>query len=252
MAHQGQESYHCGQGLVEHVILPLGASFLLLSDNGKEFQNELLNEVCRLLGIVKQHTTAYTPACNGGIERWHRSMNALLGKTVETHQKDWPHRLPFVVSAYNGCVHETTGYSPNFLMFGRELNVAVDLVLGNPSGPPQSINDYAAHLTGAMAEAYDGVREHLQRNAERSKQYYDFSAKPRAFQAGDLVWMYSPRQYPNRTPKWQRCYSGPFEVVRRVNAVNYAIRKTPRSAVLMVHVNKLKPYHAPGIEVQTD
>ena len=236
------------KGLVEHVILPLGTPYMVLSDNGREFENELWLETCRLLGIVKHRTTPYYPACNGGIERWHRSMNALLGKTVQVHQRDWPQRLPFVVSAYNGSVHDSTGFTPNFLMYGRELNAAVDLVLGNPSGPPQSVNDYAAHLVGMMGDAYDEDREHLGPSTERYKRYYDFSAKPREFSSGELVWVFSPRTYKGRTPKWSRCYSGPFEIVRRVNQVNYAVRRTPSSAVTVVHVNKLKSYSAPGLE----
>jgi hypothetical protein len=131
---------------------------------------------------------------------------------------------------------------PNFLMFGRELNVAVDIMLGNPSGPPKSVNDYAEHLMDMMAGAYEEVREHLGRSGNRAKQYCDFSARPREFKPGDLVWCYSPRQFVGRSPKWQCSYSRPWEVVRRVNSVNYAIRRSPRSAVTIVHVNKLKPY----------
>jgi len=69
------------RGLMERVILPLG-SF-----------RELLTDDSRLMGIEKLKTTFYTPQCNGGIERWHSTMNSLLAKTVETHQKDWPQRL---------------------------------------------------------------------------------------------------------------------------------------------------------------
>jgi len=236
------------KGLVERVILPLGTPYSILTDNGKEFDNELCQEIWRILGVDKRHTTPYYPACNGQIERFHRTMNALLGKTIEVHQKDWPQRLPYVVNAYNGCVQEATGFTPNFLMFGRELNVAVDIVLGNPSGPPKSVNDYAEHLTGLMASAYEEVREHLGKSARRAKHYYDFSAKPQVFVPGDLVWVFSPRQYQGRSPKWSRCYSGPWEVVRRVNAVNYAVRRSPRSAAKMIHVNKLKPYLQPGLE----
>jgi len=235
------------KGLVERVLLTMGTPFSILTDNGKEFQNELCSEIWRILGVDKRHTTTYYPACNGAIERWHRSMNSLLGKTVQVHQKDWPQRLPFVVSAYNGCVHESTGFTPNFLMFGRELNVAIDVVLGNPSGPPQSVNDYAEHLTGQMADAYEVVREHPGRSANRAKRSYDFGAKPQEYKPGDLVYVYSPRQFKGRSPKWARCYSGPWEVVRRVNAVNYAVRRSPRSAVTMMHVNKLKAYLVPGL-----
>lgn len=59
------------------------------------------------------------------------SMNVLLGKTVGEHQRDWSQHLPYVVGAYNSSVHEITGYLPNFLMYGRELNVAVDIAHGS-------------------------------------------------------------------------------------------------------------------------
>ena len=61
-------------------------------------------------------------------------------------------------------------------MFGRELNVAVDIMLGNPSGPPKSVNDYAEHLMDMMAGAYEEVREHLGRSGNRAKQYCDFGS----------------------------------------------------------------------------
>ena len=134
------------RGLVDRVILPFGTPRLLLSDNGREFENELMQELCRLLGVEKQRSTFYTPQCNGAIERWHSAMNSLLAKTVETHQRDWPQRLPFVVAAYNSSVHESTGYSPNRLMFGRETAMAADVALGNPSPQRLSPNDYADHV----------------------------------------------------------------------------------------------------------
>ena len=236
------------KGIVEHVFLPFGISSMLLTDNGREFANELLQEICRILGIVKQNTSPYHPACNGAIERWHRSMNALIGKTVQDHQRDWPQRLSYIVSAYNASVHEATGYSPNFLMFGRELNVAVDIALGNPLGPPKSVNDYAEHLTGMMAEAYEVVRAHLGLAAARNKQYYDFGIKVAKYQPGDQVWYYSPRCKKGRSSKWNRCYSGPYEVIRMVNTTNYVIRKSPRSKPFVVHVDKLKLYVQPGLD----
>jgi hypothetical protein len=104
-------------------------------------------------------------------------MNVLLGKTVGEHQRDWPQRLPYVVSAYNSSVHESTGYLPNFLMYGRELNVAVDIALGSPSRPPKSVNEFAEHLTGVMSEAYESVRKHLGRAAARNKEFYDYGVK---------------------------------------------------------------------------
>jgi len=143
------------------------------------------HELCRLMGIEKLRTTFYTPQCNGGIERWHSTMNLMLAKTVEVHQKDWPQRLAYVVAANNATVYESTGYSPNFLTFGRELAVPVDVALGNPPANRLSVNDYADLLVTSLQEAYCHARKHLGRAAERTKRYYDCKSHPLAFKPGD-------------------------------------------------------------------
>ena len=90
-------------------------------------------------------------------------------------------------------------------------------------------------------------QKHLGRAAERTKRYYDCKSRPLAFKPGDLVYVLSPRRFVGRSPKWQQKYSGPFEVVRQVNAVNYAVSKGPRGAVEIVNIDKLKPYLLPGL-----
>ena len=99
----------------------------------------------------------------------------------------------------------------------------------------------------SLQEAYCDARKHLGRAADRTKRYYDCKSRPLAFKPGDLVCVFSPRRFVGRFPKWKRKYSGPFEVVRQVNALNYAVRKGPRGAVQMVHIDKLKPYLRPGL-----
>jgi len=235
------------RGLVDRVFLPFGTPRLLLTDNGKEFENELCFELCRLLDIEKQRTTFYRPQCNGGIERWHSTMHSMLAKVVDVHQKDWHVRLPFVVAAYNSSVHETTKFTPNFLFFGRELGAPVDVVLGNPLVEPRSRNDYAAYVVDMMTDAYEQVRAHLGRAAETAKRYYDTKAVPVTFEIGDKVWVFSPPGYNGRTRKWQLCYTGPFEVIKQVNAVNYVVRKSPHSKPLTVHVSKLKLCYVPNL-----
>jgi len=115
-------------------------------------------------------------------------MNSVLAKTVEVHQKDWPQRLACVVAAYNANVHESTGYSPNFLIFCRELAVPVDAALGNPPADILLVNDYADHLVTSLQEANCDVRKHLGSAEKRAKRYYDCKSHPLAFKPGDLVY----------------------------------------------------------------
>jgi len=136
----------------------------------------------------------------------------------------------------------STTFSPNFLMFGRELTSAVDIAFGCPRPAVCSTNVYAFHTRELMAEAYAIVREHWGRCAEVMKGSYDAAVKPVEFQVDDLVWYFCPRSRPGTSPKWTRFYSGPYRVVRRVNDVNYVIQLTPRSRQIIVHVNKIKRY----------
>jgi len=55
------------------------------------------------------------------------------------------------MAAYRATVHLTTHYSPNYLMFGRELRAPVDLVFGIPvEQPPASYDDYAIEVEDRM------------------------------------------------------------------------------------------------------
>ena len=131
------------RAFIDNVVLKFGTPMSVLSDLGTEFQNQLWSEIFRLFGIQRLRTSAWNPSTNGRIERWHRTMNSMLGKIVDVCQKGWPEQSKFVVAAYNSTVHNATSFSPNFLQFGRELPMPVDVVLGKPPGESVSAIDYA-------------------------------------------------------------------------------------------------------------
>jgi transposase InsO family protein len=87
--------------LVHDIILKFGCPNSIVTDQGGEFINELWAEVCRLLNISMCRTSPFQPSTNGCVERWHRSLNAMMGKVVDPKQKQWSFYLDFVVAAYN-------------------------------------------------------------------------------------------------------------------------------------------------------
>ena len=91
-----------------------------------------MREVCRSYGIDKVRTTAYKPSTNRAVERFHRSLNSMLGKLVSDSQRDWVERLPYVMAAYRASRHEATGFSSYLLVFGRDVRAPIDLIFSSP------------------------------------------------------------------------------------------------------------------------
>ena len=64
--------------------------------------------------------------------------------------------------------------------------------------------------------------------------------RPKKFTVGNWVLYYSPRRYVGRSPKWQRYYSGPFQVVKIHSALTVSIQRSERADAVVVQTDKLK------------
>ena len=65
------------------------------------------------------------------VERFHKTTNAILAKTVSEGQRDWDYQLPFVLAAYRATKHNTTGFTPNRLVLRKEVLAPIDVVYGS-------------------------------------------------------------------------------------------------------------------------
>jgi transposase InsO family protein len=231
--------------LVTQVFARFGCPEQILSDQGPEFESALLAELCRELHIDKVRTSPYKASTNGAVERFHRTLNAMLGKVVSEKQRDWDEWLPLVMTAYRASPHTATGHSPNKLTFGRETSMPVDIVLGRPEEDrdvAESYDSFAGDLVNKLEAAFTLVREELRVAAERRKKQYDLRVREKNFPVGTWVWYYCPRRYQKRSPKWQKMYTGPFLVVKYISPVNYVIQRSKRSLPKVVHADKLRAW----------
>ena len=128
-------------------------------------------------------------------------------------------------------------------MYGREVRAPIDLVFGTPaeeSHIPMTTDEFVDSKIAMMQDAYRTVREHLECYAEREKHSYDLRVRPAKFKPGDWVWLYTPRRFLQRSPKWQKCYTGPYLVVQVLGPVNLMLQRSARSKRTVVHVDKVK------------
>ena len=231
------------RALMVHVFSKFGAPWQLLTDRGSEFESELFKELMNWMEIDKLRTTAFHPSCNGVVERFHRTLNSMLGKVVSESQRDWDERLPLVLAAYRATPHESTGMTPNRLFLGHEVRMPIDIVMGLPpeeTSGMMTAHDYLSKLHSDATEAYRLAREKLRASAERRKRSYDVKVKTERFKVGDWVYYHYPRRFQSRSAKWQKSYIGPFLVVRVIEPVNCVLQKSAKSKPFVVHVDKLK------------
>ena len=113
----------------------------------------------------------------------------MISATINDHPFDWEEALPKVCIAYNTSIHATTGYSPFFLMYGREAHLPVDMVYGTQPPVSSTVDNYAQKSRKLLEESFDRVRVHLAAGHQKQKQIYDRQVHGDPYKEGDNVWL---------------------------------------------------------------
>ncbi|KAL3853041.1 hypothetical protein ACJMK2_016625 [Sinanodonta woodiana] len=100
-----QDAIAVASVLVEEIICRFGVPQQIHSDKGTQFESEIFQEICRLLGIENTRTTAYHPQSDGMVERFNRILAAMLSAYVNEHQDNWDEHLPYLTMAYRAGIH---------------------------------------------------------------------------------------------------------------------------------------------------
>ena len=102
-------AYNVAVAFVEHWVFSYGPPECVISDNGKQFAAKFFQAVCELLGISNVFTSTYHPQTNGQVERYNRTILAMLRNYVNEHQNDWDEFASVLTYAYNNHVIEAQG-----------------------------------------------------------------------------------------------------------------------------------------------
>ena len=225
-----------------NVISRFGAPTSLHTDQGSNFDSNLFRKVCELLGIRKTRTTAYHPAGDGLVERFNQTLEGLLSHLVNSRGNDWDLHLPASLLAYRSSVHKGTGFTPHYLLFGREMTVPADVMYGlPPQHPAFEPAGYVRSLRERLEGAYDLVRRRLAQEHRRQKTTYDRGSNLRSFRVNDLVYVLTPIVQPGCSRKFARFWRGPYTVTGKISDVNYRVQDTAAPyREMVVHIDRLK------------
>ncbi|GBL81240.1 hypothetical protein AVEN_143569-1 [Araneus ventricosus] len=198
-------------------------------------------------------TTAYHPQTNGLTERLNKTLADMLAMYVDVDQKNWDNILPFVTFAYNSVKQKTTGFSPFFLVHGRDVDTPLDGIL--PFLPDESAYDYVQNLMTKAEEARQLEKIHLAKAQDKDKSRYDEKHRTVSYKEGDLVWIFTPIRKVGLSEKLLKRYFGPYRVTKRLSEVTYKVEpcdsmRSKRKLTYVVHVLLMKPYNDPDLQLK--
>ena len=227
-----------------NVVCRFGMPIVIHSDQGREFENKILHELCLIGGSHKTRTSPYHPESDGMVERFNRTLLMMLAMVAGKNRDDWDDLLPAVMMAYRSSVHESTGYSPYRLMFGEECTLPMDIGLPtDPSQPQEELTSpYAIWVRDALEEAYEQVRLHSGQAVRRQKRLFDRRAVTRTFAKGDWVMRYYA---PAKKCKLDSAWVGPYLVVSFMGWT-IGIQKDAYSPIIMIHCQDAKKVPRPA------
>ena len=100
----------------------------ILTDQGSNFMSRLLSSMYERLGIQALRTSPYHPQTDGLVERFNQTLKAMLRRFVDADARNWDTLLPYMLFAYREAPQSSTGFSPNELVFGRQLRGPLDVM----------------------------------------------------------------------------------------------------------------------------
>lgn len=236
-----QTAEHVAKAFVEEIITRHGVPTRLLTDQGRNFVSSLMKEICKNLGIKKIQTTPYHPQSNGMVERLHRTLTDSLSHFVRRDGRDWHKWVKYVVMAYRSIPHSSTGYSPNYLMYGREIRAPceyqVEPNLSNEEGEEDAM---VIELQRKFREAYEEAKRRSEKAWASRTAFWNKNRRLRLFTPGQYVYLYVPAIKPGDSSKFHKPYTGPHLITQKTSNVNYELQLNNGRKVV-VHVNRMKP-----------
>lgn len=205
-----------------------GIPKVIQSDQGSNFSSHLFAQVLKQLKIQHSMSSAYHAQSQGALERFHQTLKSLLRSYCVELNQDWEEGLPWLLLAGREVVQDSTGFSPNELVFGHSvrgpLALLHDAVAPPSSDPPPNLIDYVNGFRHRLYSAGEMAKEKMFSAQGKVKRLYDRTAKQRVFSLGDQVLVLLPLVH----SPFQARFLGPFTVLRHVTDQNSSEDQKPK------------------------
>ncbi len=243
-----KEAETVAKAFFERWICRFSVPAVLVTDQGKEFCNKVLEEVCKLWGIKKIRTSAFHPQTNTAAERYNQTIIKFMRAVLENNTTlDWEAQLPCLMMAYNMHVHKATKETPFFLTF-----------IADPKLPFFDLSQQRQRFSGSYAsdaflesqDAFRRAKDNMKEAQEIREKYYARKSKERKFEPGERVLVHFPNTPQGINPKFYKKWQL-MKIVRQVGPLNVIVKGEGKKESL-VHVDRVQHAKVSDIEEETD
>ena len=195
------------------------------SDQGRNFESQVVKELCSVYGISKSRTTAYHPQGNGQCERFNRTLHNLLRTLPPDQKKRWPEHLQELAFMYNCTPHSSTGLSPFYVFLGREPMLPIDLLLGSGEnanrGKAQLVPWVESHQR-KLREAAEFASTSMQKKSTNRCERSNISTNDKGIAPGTRVLLRN--HLPGRNKIGDYWQTVPYKVIARPQTNVYEVQ----------------------------
>ena len=192
-----------------HWVYKYGAPRQTLTDNGPQFASKLLMSTSQELGVKNVFTSAYHPQANGQVERYNRTLAAMLRCFVDENPTDWDLYADALTYAYNCSVHRSTGARPFDLVLTQPPSSFTTTITEDEADP--SARNKFPHRA---REVMDKARAQLGETQARYKRDFDKRVRAVAHKPATGGYVYlDPYDGSKGKSKLQHNVEGPYRVL---------------------------------------
>lgn len=234
--------------LEDNIFLVFGCPNSIIVDNGVQFRSTVFTQLMTKYKVHIKYTAFYHPQANP-CERVNRVLKTLLRGYVSDDHRSWDKYLARIGCAIRSSKHEVTGVTPNYIVFGREIQTSG--IAKDPDEPIQfDRTSVTPERTQGFDRLYSDIRSRLEKAYRENKKNYDLRRRDEQFYPNQLVWR---RNYVLSdaakyfSAKLAPKYLGPFMVDKRLSPWTYELKDSEGKRLGVWHAKDLKS-HPPETE----
>ena len=233
--------------IYDDIICRHGAPQTILSDHGTHFKNQMIKHLCDKFQIKHRFSSPYHPQTNGMVERLNRTLGTALGKLRDI--MNWDQYIPAVLFAYRTHKHNTTKFTPFFLLYGRETVLPVEITENRPISEfdlENTLIQRAFEVVDQLPMHHEIARNNIKKSQKQQEvRHFARLSKIIRYKPDDLVLIYDSKLDKQWSGKLETKWKGPFKIHKCLDKGAYVLHNQfGQQLKEVVHADRLKPYYS--------